>query len=138
LRLPGATYFFTLCLEHRGSTLLIDQIALLRAEWRQTMAEFPVAGQAAIVLPDHLHAIWTEPEGSETYSERWRRIEARFSYGTERDFKPRDSLRRKCERGVWQRRFWEHAIRSEQEWTQAMEYLRLNPLKHGLVSNPVD
>lgn len=138
LRRPGAIYFFTLCLEHRGSTLLTDQIALLREAWRQTIAEFPVAAQAAVVLPDHLHAIWTEPEGTVAYSERWRRIKARFSNGIERDFEPRQSLRRKRERGIWQRRFWEHAIRREQELLQAKEYLRLDPLKHGLVSDPAD
>ena len=64
LRLPGATYFFTLCLEDRGSTALVDHVALLRNAYAKTVAELPVICRAMVVLPDHLHAVWTEPAGS--------------------------------------------------------------------------
>ncbi|QLQ19011.1 MAG: transposase [Exiguobacterium profundum] len=136
LRLPGATCFFTLCLEERGSSLLIDHIAELRAAYAVTLRELPAACPAIVILPDHLHAIWTEPDGRADFSERWRRIKARFSHALRQDFSPNASKRGKRERGLWQRRFWEHTIRDEAEFIAAMEYCRTNPVKHGLVDAP--
>ncbi len=138
LRLPGASYFFTLCLETRGSTRLVDHIATLRTAYAATLRELPVLCPAMVVLPDHLHAIWTEPEGVVLYSERWRRIKARFSHALSGEFAPNARKSRKRERGLWQRRFWEHAIRGEADFLAAMDYCRLNPVKHGLVENPED
>ncbi len=136
LRRPGATYFFTLCLQQRGSALLVEQIELLRHAWRLTMRELPVTCRAVVVLPDHLHAIWTEPEDAALFSERWRRIKARFSRGIEGDFQPRPSLRRKRERGIWQRRFWEHRIRDDRDLADAMQHCRWNPVRHGFAATP--
>jgi putative transposase len=138
LRLPGATYFFTLCLEDRDSTLLTDHIDTLRAAYLKTLQELPALCPAMVVLPNHLHAIWTEPEGSVLCSERWRRIKARFSHAIQQDFSPNPSKQTKRERGIWQRRFWEHAIRGESEFVAAMEFCHFNPVKHGLVTNPLD
>lgn len=142
LRLPGATYIFTLCLQRRGSALLTEHVALLRHAWGTTLRELPVAAQAVVILPDHLHAIWREPEGRVDYSERWRRIKARFSRALPDDAVPRQdlrpSLRIKRERGIWQRRFWEHAIRDEAELAMALAYLRANPVRHRLVRDPAD
>lgn len=138
LRLPGATCCFTLCLEERGSRLLTDNIQALRLAWHSTLQELPVRRQAVVVLPDHLHAIWTEPEGQSAYGERWRRIKARFSRQIATVHAPRASLQHKRERGIWQRRFWEHTIRNEEALHQALEYLRVNPVKHGLVQHPAD
>lgn len=138
LRVPGATVFFTLCLEQRGSRVLTEHIDLLRDAYRRTVAELPVACPAMVVLPDHLHAIWTEPGGEVHYSERWRRIKARFSHALPQDFFPRPSLQRKRERGVWQRRFWEHTLRGQAEFFAAMEYCRQSPVRHGLVRAPED
>ena len=138
LRLPGATYFFTVCLQERGSSTLTDNICLLREAYRKTVAELPVTCPAMVVLPDHLHAIWTEPDDAVQYPERWRRIKARFSHALPASFAPCDSKRRKRERGLWQRRFWEHAIRDETDFIAAMEYCQLNPVKHGFVQAPED
>ncbi|MEZ5770301.1 MAG: transposase [Defluviimonas denitrificans] len=138
LRQTGATYFFTLCLQRRGATTLIDHVGLLREAYRRTVQELPVTCQAMVILPDHLHAIWTEPEGEVNYSERWRRIKARFSHALAGDFRPCDSKVGKRERGVWQRRFWEHALRGEADFVAAMEYCLTNPVKHGLVGAPED
>lgn len=138
LRRPGGTFFFTLCLQDRGAALLVRRIDLLRDAWRATLAELPVVGQAAVVLPDHLHAIWTEPEGEARFSERWRRIKARFSLALDAEGSRRASLTRRRERGVWQRRFWEHAVRDEEELHALLDYCRMNPVKHGLVEDPGD
>jgi putative transposase len=109
LILPESTYFFTVCLEDRGSHVLVDEIDQLRAAYAFTVREMPVTCLAMVILPNHLHAIWTEP-GLPKFSERWRRIKARFSHGVAGDFKPNASKQARQERGLWQRRFYEHAV----------------------------
>ncbi|MCC0074981.1 MAG: transposase [Rhodobacter sp.] len=138
LRRPGATYAFTLCLQQPGSTLLTQQIDRLRSAWRTTLGELPVRRQAVVVLPDHLLAIWTEPEGAVQFPERWRRIKARFSRTVSGDFAPRPSLQRRRERGIWQRRYWEHMIRDAAELDAALETCRLAPVRLGLVTDASD
>ena len=138
LRIPGATYFFTVCLEDRGTSLLTDRIDDLRWAYAKTVQELPVTCVAMVVLPDHLHAIWTEPEGSVHFSERWRRIKARFSHSQSKGPQVGASKARKRERGIWQRRFWEHAIRDAVELDTGIDYCMNNPVKHGLVIDPAD
>jgi putative transposase len=133
--LPDATYFFTVCLENREGTQLVDHVDKLRAAYAFTIREMPVETHAIVILPNHLHAIWTEP-GVPKFSERIRRIKARFSHALEGDFAPNQSKAARTERGLWQRRFYEHAIRNEREFGSAMEYCRVNPVKHGLVVEP--
>ena len=135
LRLPGATYFFTLCLERPGTSTLVDHIDALRFAYARTVQELPVTCHAMVVLPDHLHAVMTEPEGGVFYSERWRRIKARFSHAIADPGDLRPSLVSKRERGIWQRRFWEHAIRSDAEFTAALRYCEGDAVTHGLVSD---
>jgi len=132
-KIPGASYFFTLCLEARGSTLLVDRIADLRSAYALTLRELPVVCPAIVILPDHLHAIWTGPLGEVNYSERWRRIKARFSHVVGPALVVNNSKARKGEAGIWQRRFWEHTLRDEAELRAAMFYCQMNPVKHGLV-----
>ena len=107
-RLPGLPIFFTIMLAQRGGTFLTDHVGLLRVAVAQTRAERPFGIAAWVVLPDHLHCIWTLPEGDADYSTRWRLIKARFSRGL-----PVGALRashvRRQERGIWQRRFWGEA-----------------------------
>ena len=135
LLIPGATYFFTVRLEKPGSTLLTDHIESLRYAYAKTIREYPVTCHAMVVLPDHLHAVWTEPEGGIWYAERWRRIKQRFSYAVPQTGQLRTLPSPKREPGLWQRRFSEHAIRSEAEFHQALQYCEANPVKHGLVSD---
>ena len=126
LELTGATYFFTVRLDQRGSTLLTDHIAGLRFAYAKAVQEFPVTCQAMVVLPDHLHAVWTEPVGDVWYTERWRRIKTRFAQSVAMvDARPA---------ALWQKRFDEHAVRSGDDLRRAVEYCRMNPVKHGLVA----
>src|SRR5690606_17201802 len=111
LRRNGATYEFVLCLQDPESRVLVEHIEALRLAWARTLAELPVRRQVAVVLPARLHAIWTEPEEAALFPERWRRIKARFSHAVGGDFAPRASMRARRERGLWQRRFWEHCLR---------------------------
>lgn len=138
LKRPGATYFFTLCLEDPDSTLLTDHITTLRAAYATTLRELPALCPAMVVLPNHLHAIWTEPVGSVAYSERWQRIKGRFSHAVGKARQISASKLRKREAGLWPRRFWEHCLRDEAEFIAAMTYCHMNPVKHGLVSRPED
>ncbi len=138
LKSPGDAYIFTLCLEDRESTLLVDHIDALRAAYCATLRELPALCPAIVVLPNHLHAIWVEPPGEVNYSERWRRIKARFSHTIGKAPVISPSKLRRREAGLWQRRFWEHRIRTAAEFVAIMDDCRMNPVRHGLVAQPED
>ncbi len=155
LRAPGATIFFSVNLAHRGTSLLTEQIGLLRDAVQQTKAARPFVIEAWVVLPDHLHCVWTLPEGDRDYSARWGAIKARFSMSVRRaGFTPPPRLPAvasgryagvnpglrvaKGEVGIWQRRFWEHHIRDQADFDAHLRYCSLNPVKHGLVERPED
>lgn len=133
----GASVFFTVALRERGTRLLVDQIATLRKAVEVTKAERPFHIDAWVVLPDHLHCVWTLPGGDADFSTRWRLIKARFSRAL-----PPGNLRRshvvRQERGIWQRRFWEHHIRDAGDMAAHVNYCWINPVKHGLVERPED
>ncbi|MCB2095475.1 MAG: transposase [Rhodobacteraceae bacterium] len=147
-RVAGASYFFTVNLAQRGRSTLTDNIEVLRAAYRATVADHPVRCDAMVVLPDHIHAVWTMPEGDADYSLRWGAIKARFTRGLRRvGFHPTNDIWpiprspskiAKGDAGIWQRRFWEHMIRDDQDYAAHVRYCWLNPVEHGLVENPED
>jgi putative transposase len=96
------------------------------------------AYDAVVILPNHLHAVWTLPDADVDFSTRWKKIKSLFSRHCKTIGTSRPSLARKGEKGIWQRRFWEHCIRSNADYHFHVEYCHLNPVKHGLVSNPQD
>ncbi|MFP7674043.1 REP-associated tyrosine transposase [Marivita sp. S0852] len=136
-KINGAIVFFTVTLANRQSTALTDNINALRQAVRATKAERPFGIEAWVVLPDHLHCIWRLPEDDHDYSTRWRLIKSRFARAV-----PKGNLRQshiaRGERGVWQRRFWEHHIRSDADFEAHLRYCWLNPVKHGFVERPED
>ncbi|MEE9387591.1 MAG: transposase [Paracoccaceae bacterium] len=134
-RQRGGTYFFTVNLAQRGGTALVDNIQTLRGAFRDTIAEHPLHCDAIVVLPDHLHAVWTLPKGDANYSERWRKIKARFSNAVGARHRSL-SKHTKRERGVWQRRFWEHTIRDQDDFQTHVQYCWADPVKHGFVKQP--
>lgn len=147
--ISGASVFFTVGLSRRGGTLLVDQVDLLRSAVHETKVERPFMIDAWVVLPDHLHAVWTLPEGDMDYSRRWGAIKARFSRSVRRaGFIPLIAPRlpcggvnpalRKGQVGVWQKRFWEHHIRDAADFTNHVRYCHENPVKHGLVDRATD
>jgi putative transposase len=136
--LPGATYFFTVNLAERRSPILTDNIDLLRGAFRDVRRHHPFAIDAIAILPDHLHALWTLPDGDANFPVRWRLIKAEFSRGLPREERVSASRLRKGERGVWQRRYWEHTIRDEADFAQHADYIHFNPVKHGLVTRVRD
>ena len=139
LRVPGGCFFFTVnLLERRGNALLTDRIDLLRDAVRRVRRSRPFAIDAFVVLPDHLHAIWTLPPGDDDFSTRWRLIKAFFARGVAATERRSNVRRADHERGIWQRRFWEHAIRGDADYAAHMDYVHFNPVKHGLVPTAAD
>lgn len=136
-KIPGATIFFTVNLADRTSTLLIDQIDLLRTAVRKTKSERPFCVDAWVVLPNHMHAVWTLPDGDSDYSVRWSIIKARFSIQVDAGHKRQSHFSRR-EKAIWQRRFWEHHIRDEDEYRAYVNYCLINPVKHGYAKTPED
>ncbi len=132
-RIKGGTCFFTVNLLNRRSDLLIKHIQLLRDALLTVKIHHPFTIDAMTVLPDHLHCIFTLPEYDNDYSLRWRQIKSEFSRHIPK-IEPRSQSRmNKHERGIWQRRFWEHVIRDEQDFRTHVNYIHFNPVKHGLV-----
>lgn len=134
-RLPGARIFFTVALADRRARTLVTEVDRLRETVRVTRSERPFHIDAWVVLPDHLHAIWTLPEGDTDYSTRWRLIKSRFSNGLP-EGRLRASHMARQERGVWQRRFWERHLRDDADFAAHLEYCWFNPVKHGYVDQP--
>jgi putative transposase len=112
----GGSYFFTVNLQNRRSRLLIDCIDSLRDAFRYVNERHPFAIEAIVVLPEHLHAIWTLPQGDADFSVRWRLIKSTFSRCFSADEDLATSRSRKAERGIWQRRYWEHTVRDEADF----------------------
>ncbi|TVQ85188.1 MAG: transposase [Chromatiaceae bacterium] len=126
--IPGGCYFFTLVTAQRRPLLASpEHICLLREAFRKVREERPFAIDAIVVMPDHLHCVLRLPAGDADYSGRWREIKKRFSRALG---VPSDARR---ERPVWQRRFWEHTIRDEDDWRRYLDYIHYNPVKHGRV-----
>lgn len=138
-RLPGGTYFFTVNLLQRyPNDLLVRHIDILRTVVRAVRHKHPFVIDAWVILPDHLHCVWTLPPGDDDFTNRWRLIKQGFSKAlpiTER----RSAVRMaRGERGIWQRRFWEHAIRNETDYAAHIDYCHINPFKHGYVQRVAD
>lgn len=137
-RLNGATIFFTVALADRKGDLLFRDIARLRNAVALTLRERPVHIDAWVELPDHLHAVWTLPETDSDYSPRWRLIKGRFSHALDPSERRSASKVRHGEKGIWQRRFWEHHIRNPDDYARHLEYCWFNPVKHGLADHPAE
>ena len=135
LYIPGGTYAFTACLADRRSDLLVRHIHELRGAWRDMVARRPVTTTAIAVMPDHFHVLWTLPEEDADYPARINDLKSGFTRRLP------DALKgegRKGERNIWQRRYWEHLIRDEEDLGAHMDYIHWNPVKHGLVASPDD
>jgi putative transposase len=135
---PGGTYFFTANLRDRRSDLLVTHIETLREAVRQARRRAPFHIDAWVVLPDHMHCIWTLPEGDADYPSRWRAIKMAFSKSLPPVENRTPVLLKRGERGIWQRRYWEHTIRDERNYAVHLDYVHFNPVKHGLVQRPGD
>ena len=127
----GATYFFTANLAERHRALLTDHIATLRTEMRDVKQRHPFHIDAMVILPDHLHCVMTLPAGDADYPMRWTLIKAGFSRRIPKTERRNSSRIDKGERGIWQRRYWEHMIRDQHDYARHVDYIHFNPVTHG-------
>ena len=136
-RVPGGTYFFTAALRDRRSMLLVEHVEALRDALGRTLRKRPFVVDAMVVLPDHIHAIWTLPQDDADYAGRWRLFKSGFTRAAAQAGVAL-SRNAKGECNLWQRRYWEHTIRDEADLARHVDYIHVNPVKHGLVSRAAD
>jgi len=134
---PGGTFFFTITLADRRSSVLVDHVDLLRNALRMARHERPFIIDSIVILPDHLHAIFTLPPGDSDFSGRWRRIKGHFSNAL---IDASMQLKRRPNGGLvlWQRRLWEHTVRDENDFVRHVDYIHFNPVKHAVVQRVRD
>ena len=134
----GGCWFFTANLLDRRSRLLVDRVDALRDATRRVRLRYPFHIDAWVVLPDHTHAVWTLPPDDMDFSARWRLIKSYFAKSLPKGEWLSPARRARGERGIWQRRFWEHLIRNDEDYRRHVEYCYINPMKHGLVARIAD
>jgi putative transposase len=136
---PGATWFFTVNLAERShNSLLIDKIDSLRQAFRYVKQSHPFHVDAIVVMPDHLHTLWTLPEGDTDFSTRWNLLKGQFSRSIKKGERVSASRLSKRERGIWQRRFWAHLIIDQEDFNRHVDYIHWNPVKHGRAKQVAD
>lgn len=136
--IKGGTYFFTVNLADRKRTLLVDEFETLRSVINHVKKQHPFHLDALVVLPEHLHAILTLPVNDNDFAKRWMLVKAGFSRRLPKLERVNDSRKSKGERGIWQRRYWEHVIHDEQDYEKHVNYIHYNPVKHGYVKRAID
>ncbi|HEY6093998.1 MAG TPA: transposase [Gallionellaceae bacterium] len=138
---PGASYFFTVVTEQRRPILVSPAtIATLRAAFRNVQEARPFQINAIVILPDHLHCIWTLPPDDADFSTRWRLLKTHFTKHCDPTLRTAASPARieKSEQAVWQHRYWEHMLRDEMDYSRHVEYIHYNPVKHGHVASAIE
>jgi putative transposase len=138
--LPGGAFFFTVVTAER-KPLFAEQrnVATLRSAFRAIQLQRPFTLEAAVVLPGHLHCVWTPP-GDVDFSTRWRLIKTWFTKHCDLALHAEAKKARitRGERWLWQHRYWEHMLRDETDYRRHIEYIHFNPVKHGYVKAPID
>ncbi|MBN1643811.1 MAG: transposase [Dehalococcoidales bacterium] len=137
--LNGGTFFFTVVSYMRYPIFKEESaVRLLRDSFKNTMKIHPFRIDAIVIMPDHLHTIWTLPDDESDFSIRWKQIKGIFSrhYSGNKTENITASMISKNEKGIWQRRFWEHVIRNQEDFNKHCDYIHYNPVKHGLANSP--
>jgi putative transposase len=138
---PGASFFFTLVTEKRRPILAsADAADVLREAFRAVRLVRPFEVDAIVVLPEHLHCIWTLPPGDADFATRWRLVKTWFTKHCDPALRPAPNRVRAArnEQALWQHRYWEHMLRDETDFERHVEYIHFNPVKHGLVAAAMD
>lgn len=138
-RYPGGTWFFTVnLLQRAGNDLLVRHIDDLGRVVARVRSAHPFAIHGWVVMPGHLHCLISLPENDTDFALRWRLIKGGFSQAIPANERRSSVPQRRGERAVWPRRYWEHLIRNEADFSAHMDYLHFNPVKHGLVKRVAD
>ena len=135
---PGASYFFTVNLAERKKSLLLDYVDDLRHAFKKVKQNHEFSIEAIVILPEHLHTIWQLPENDADFPIRWNLIKGEFSRALPKTERISNSRQKKGERGIWQRRYWEHLIKDDLDFERHVDYIHFNPVKHGYIQSPVD
>ena len=133
----GGCYFFTVNLANRNQHLLTEHIDILRSNINRVKNNHPFKVDAMVILPEHLHAVITLPDDDSDYAKRWMLIKSGFSRQMPKKEIINQSKKNKRERGIWQRRYWEHQIRDDKDYenhVNYVHYVHYNPVKHGYVN----
>jgi putative transposase len=130
-RMPGGTYFFTVVLANRNDSILIDHVPELTSVIQLVKTKRPFGMNAWVILPDHMHCLWTLPRHDADYPGRWWAIKSLFTRRYRR-------LHGGNTRKIWQNRYWEHAIRDQADFDRHRDYIHFNPVRHGYVSRAMD
>jgi len=141
LLIPGASCFFTVVTHSRRPILKKEQsITTLKKAFQSVRAKYPFQINAMVVLPDHIHCIWTLPKDDTDYATRWRLIKTWFTKHCDVEFRvdQDDSRKSRNEQAIWQHRYWEHVIRDETDLENHIAYIHYNPVKHGYVKSVKD
>ncbi len=137
--IPNATWFFTVNLaERHNNHLLIEKVDALRAAFRYVKERRAFHINAIVIMPDHLHCIWTLPPDDADFSTRWNLLKGHFSRAIEKGERVSKSRDKRRERGIWQRRFWAHLIVDQADFNNHVDYIHWNPVKHGWVKQVTD
>jgi len=137
-KIEGGTFFFTVALADRENDLLVRHIDRLRYAYQVMKQRLPLETVAICILPDHLHALWQLPDGDADFASRWRLVKSVFSRGLPAAKTRSASKAAKREKGIWQRRYWEHAIRNDADFERHVDYIHYNPVKHALATRVAD
>ncbi|MEQ1636413.1 MAG: transposase [Methylococcales bacterium] len=119
--------------ERRNNHLLVEHIDLLRTAFRYVKERKPYRIDAIVIMPDHLHTIWTLPPGDADFSIRWNLLKGYFSRRIPQNERISSSRTKRRERGLWQRRFWAHLLLDQTDFNNHLDYIHWNPVKHGWV-----
>jgi putative transposase len=139
--IPGGSFFFTLVTEQRRPLLASSEaVDVLRMAFRTVLATRPFEIDAIVVLPDHLHCVWTMPPGDADFATRWRLIKTWFTKHCDPALRtaPNRARLSKGQQAIWQLRYWEHALRDETDVSRHIDYIHFNPVKHGHVSSAIE
>ena len=137
----GATFFFTVVTYKRRRILCCNEnVSLINEGFKHAVSKRPFVIDAFVMLPDHIHCIWTLPEGDNDFSTRWWSIKSYFTRrcNTKHKDDQSDNMKIKGMKGVRQQRFWEHQIRDERDFAAHVDYIHYNPVKHGYAKAPKD
>jgi REP-associated tyrosine transposase len=138
---PGGSFFFTLVMEGRRPVFAsAETVDVLREAFRSVRSTRPFELDAMVVLPDHLHCIWTLPPGDADFATRWRLVKTWFTKHCDPALRlvPDRARAARNEQALWQHRYWEHMLRDEIDFARHVEYIHFNPVKHGLVASAMD
>jgi putative transposase len=134
------TYYFITIVTHNRKQILINEIDLLRESFKYSKTKYEYEIFAVVILPDHLHML-IKPRDFLQYPDIIKTIKTHFtknlpeSYKRESQKEVSQSKLNKGEKGIWQRRYFEHTIRDEKDLERHLDYIHYNPVKHSFVNS---